>query len=48
MLFRSQLGIADTAEYVAKHVKPTAIRRTPPGAGMATVAAAPDDTSLSD
>ena len=46
-LFR-QLAIADTAKYVATHVKPVAIHRAPPGVGMATVAAAPDDTSLSD
>ena len=43
-----QLHIEDTVKHVAKHVKPMAIRRAPPGGGLAVVAAAPDDTSLSD
>ena len=43
-----QLGIGDTAKYVAKHVKAVEIHRPQPGEGHVTVAAAPDDTSLSD
>ena len=43
-----QLGMKGTAKYVKKHVKPVTIHRPRPGAGHVTVAAAPDDTSLSD
>ena len=43
-----QLGIGDTATYVAKYVKPPVQRRPQPAEGHVTVAAAPDDTSLSD
>ena len=43
-----QLGMKGTAKYVKKHVKPVTIHRPMPGAGHVTVAAAPDDTSLSD
>jgi len=43
-----QLAIGDTAKYVAKYVKPVALHRMPPGAGHVAMAAAPDDTSLSD
>src|SRR5687767_5325944 len=43
-----QLAIGDTAKHVAKYVKPVTIHRPAPGKGHVTVAAAPDDTSLSD
>jgi fructose-bisphosphate aldolase, class II len=43
-----QLAIGDTAKHVAKHVKAMEIHRPQPGEGHVTVAAAPDDTSLSD
>jgi fructose-bisphosphate aldolase, class II len=43
-----QLGMKGTANYVRKHVRPVTIHRPMPGAGHVTVAAAPDDTSLSD
>ncbi|HEX7938657.1 MAG TPA: class II fructose-bisphosphate aldolase, partial [Gemmatimonadaceae bacterium] len=43
-----QLGIADTAKHVARHVKPVAIHRSAPGKGAMAMTAAPDDTSLSD
>lgn len=43
-----QLAIADTAKYVAKYVKPPVQHRPQPAEGHVTVAAAPDDTSLSD
>ena len=43
-----QLGIADTAKHVARYVKPPAQHRPQPAEGHVTVAAAPDDTSLSD
>jgi len=43
-----QLGIADTAKYVAKHVKPVSIHRAVPAKGGMAMTAAPDDTSLSD
>jgi fructose-bisphosphate aldolase class II len=43
-----QLAIGDTAKYVAKYVKPAPLHRPQPAEGHVTVAAAPDDTSLSD
>jgi fructose/tagatose bisphosphate aldolase len=43
-----QLAIGDTAKHVAKYVKPAANHRPAPGKGHVTVAAAPDDTDLSD
>ena len=43
-----QLAIGDTAKHVAKYVKAVEIHRPQPGKGHVTVAAAPDDTSLSD
>jgi fructose-bisphosphate aldolase class II len=43
-----QLAIGDTAKYVAKYVKPPVQHRPMPAEGHVTVAAAPDDTSLSD
>ncbi len=43
-----QLAIADTRKYVEKYVKPPAQHRPQPAEGHVTVAAAPDDTSLSD
>jgi fructose-bisphosphate aldolase class II len=43
-----QLAIGDTAKHVAKYVKAAPIHRPAPGEGHVTVAAAPDDTSLSD
>ena len=46
-LFR-QLAIGDTAKYVQKYVKAPALHRPLPAEGHATVAAAPDDTTLSD
>jgi fructose/tagatose bisphosphate aldolase len=44
----TQLGIAGTAETVARHVTLVTQHRTQPHEGMATVAAAPDDADLSD
>jgi fructose-bisphosphate aldolase class II len=43
-----QLAIGNTKRHVKKYVKPVTIHRPMPGAGHVTVAAAPDDTSLSD
>ena len=43
-----QLAIGDTAKHVAKYVKPPALHRKQPAEGQVTVAAAPDDTTLSD
>jgi len=43
-----QLAIGNTARYVQKHVKPPVQHRQQPAEGHVTVAAAPDDTSLSD
>ena len=43
-----QLAIGNTKKHVKKYVKPITIHRPMPGAGHVTVAAAPDDTSLSD
>jgi fructose-bisphosphate aldolase class II len=43
-----QLAINDTKKYVDKYVKPAAQHRPQPAEGHVTVAAAPDDTSLSD
>src|SRR5437867_2632167 len=43
-----QLAIGDTAKYVAKYVKPPTLHRAQPAEGHVTVAAAPDDTELSD
>ncbi|MGH7679890.1 MAG: class II fructose-bisphosphate aldolase [Gemmatimonadaceae bacterium] len=43
-----QLAVQGTAKYVQKHVKATALHRPPPAEGHVTVAAAPDDTTLSD
>ena len=43
-----QLAIADTAKYVQKYVKAAALHRPQPAEGHVTVAAAPDDTTLSD
>jgi fructose/tagatose bisphosphate aldolase len=44
----TQLGISNTTEAVAKHIKPVRQHRMQPHEGMATVAAAPDDADLSD
>jgi fructose/tagatose bisphosphate aldolase len=45
----TQLGVANTAETVRQHVKAVRLHRPMPGtAGYETVAAAPDDTDLSD
>lgn len=44
----TQLGIANTASAVAKHVTPVVQHRTRPHEGMVSVAAAPDDADLSD
>ena len=44
----TQLGIAGTAETVARHVRIVTQHRPQPHEGMATVAAAPDDADLSD
>jgi hypothetical protein len=45
----TQLGVANTAEAVGQHVKAVRLHRPMPGtAGYETVAAAPDDTDLSD
>ncbi len=43
-----QLAIGGTAKYVAKYVKPPLQHRPQPAEGHVTMAAAPDDTSLSD
>jgi fructose-bisphosphate aldolase, class II len=43
-----QLGMRGTAKYVQKYVKATALHRPQPAEGHATVAAAPDDMTLSD
>jgi fructose-bisphosphate aldolase, class II len=43
-----QLAIGDTAKHVARYVKPPVQHRPQPGKGHVTVAAAPDDTTLSD
>ncbi len=43
-----QLAIGDTAKHVAKYVKPVVLHRPQPAEGHVAVAAAPDDTSLSD
>ena len=43
-----QLGIANTAKYVAKHVRPESIHRVAPSKGAMAMTAAPDDTTLSD
>ena len=44
----TQLGIAGTAEAVARHVKIVRQHRPQPHEGMVMVAAAPDDADLSD
>jgi len=45
----TQLGVANTSETVGQHVKAVRLHRPMPGtAGYETVAAAPDDTDLSD
>jgi fructose/tagatose bisphosphate aldolase len=43
-----QLAIGGTAKYVEKYVKPPVQHRPQPAEGHVTVAAAPDDTELSD
>ena len=43
-----QLAITDTRKHVDKHVTPPVLHRPQPAEGHVTVAAAPDDTSLSD
>jgi len=43
-----QLAIGGTAKYVQKYVKPTTLHRPQPAEGHVPVAAAPDDTELSD
>ncbi|HYC50066.1 MAG TPA: class II fructose-bisphosphate aldolase [Gemmatimonadaceae bacterium] len=43
-----QLAIGDTKKHVDKYVRPPEQHRKRPTAGQVTVAAAPDDTSLSD
>jgi fructose-bisphosphate aldolase class II len=43
-----QLAIGDTKKHVDKYVKPPVLHRPQPAEGHVTVAAAPDDTSLSD
>ena len=43
-----QLAIRGTADAVRKHVKPITLHKPAPAEGHVTVAAAPDDTSLSD
>jgi fructose-bisphosphate aldolase class II len=43
-----QLAIGGTARYVEKYVTPPTLHRPQPAEGHVTVAAAPDDTSLSD
>ena len=44
----TQLAIGDTASVVARFVKPPAIQKPEPHAGMEGVEAAPDDADLSD
>ena len=44
----SQLAIGDTAKYVQKYVKAATLHKPQPAEGHVTVAAAPDDTTLSD
>ena len=45
----TQLGVANTADAVKEHVKAVRLHRPMPGtAGYENVAAAPDDTDLSD
>ena len=46
--FFEQLGIGGTKQYVDRYVKPAALRRSKPKPGEMAMAAAPDDTSLSD
>ena len=43
-----QLAVGDTAGYVQKYVKPVTLHKPQPAEGHVTVAAAPDDTTLSD
>jgi hypothetical protein len=43
-----QLAIGGTAKYVQKYVKPPALHRPKPAEGHVAMAAAPDDTDLSD
>jgi len=43
-----QLGIGGTAKYTAKYVKPPTQHRRKPAEGHVVMAAAPDDTDLSD
>ena len=43
-----QLAIGGTAKYVQKYIKPATLHRPQPTEGHVSVAAAPDDTSLSD
>jgi hypothetical protein len=43
-----QLAIGGTKKYVDKYVKPPVQHRKQPAEGHVGVAAAPDDTSLSD
>ena len=43
-----QLGVGGTAKHVQKYVKAPTLHRPQPAEGHVTVAAAPDDTSLSD
>ena len=43
-----QLAIGDTRQHVERYVKPPLQHRPQPKKGQATVAAAPDDTTLSD
>ena len=43
-----QLAIGGTSKYVQKYVKPAALHRPKPAEGHVAMAAAPDDTDLSD
>ena len=43
-----QLAVTNTARYVQKYVKPATLHRPKPAEGHVAVAAAPDDTELSD
>ncbi|HEU4995503.1 MAG TPA: class II fructose-bisphosphate aldolase [Gemmatimonadaceae bacterium] len=43
-----QLAVGGTAKYVQKYVQPAAVHRPKPAEGHVAVAAAPDDTDLSD
>ena len=43
-----QLAVGGTSKYVQKYVTPPTLHRPQPAEGHVTVAAAPDDTSLSD